>query len=322
MNKVKEFLSTADNSQLMRVESVELFKTNFLNKTISDALQQRTKINSFLTDFRENYVLTNGNLSEAEVLFAQWLETVSEEMKPIYAILDSYTFLIKQVLTNFERHRPKFLDLFFRQDISVRSIIFELYPQSMEVSHYKEIFDICGYGSNLESEKITQMTMKRFQAYTNFQAVNREHEVQESYLLSELSGVIREAKIQQIVENFWNENSRLQSLESLAEAKGGSLVWNGEKVKVFEIRSDAEKNALVYATPALYVYDSESLLENQKGAYFFLNEEPKMATILFEINYLLLRQDFLKPPASSEFKFPVKITIPINLFRFFVKKDQ
>jgi hypothetical protein len=296
----------------------EQLEAYFLESSIHEAKALRTKLNSMIEDVEQNAE------DSFDFLFLNSLKE-STELTEAYRVLDSYDALILSLLDDVEKNSPNYSSLFPKKIEEMRDAILHLYPQSMSLEHYQEVFELIGYAPNIEANKLSQLTIMRQQAFTNYAEKTKNIEVLESYAFSELSGILREAKIKEIAQEFWSAG-RLNNLQFLVEAKGGSLLLDGDKVKVFQIEDPtpfAEKDNffLIYATPAFYSYTPEKVFNKKIGRFLFLDKNPKLATCIIEVDQVLMRQDFLKSPANtSDMMFKVKVQIPVNLFKFYVKK--
>jgi hypothetical protein len=139
--------------------------------------------------------------------------------------------------------------------------------------------------------------------------------------------LVKNKKIQDMLSNFW-QDGRQSTLEFMVAEKGGVLVSNEDRLKVFEIKTSKTNHQgkpiyhLIYLTPSFYSYEDQHLFNNQKGSYYFLNATSRKSTCLVSTEESFFRHDFSKPIGNTDdLKFKLKINIPINMFRFEVVKN-
>jgi hypothetical protein len=299
----------------------------FMNLSVLEAKAFKSKINSLDKDFENKRSLDKINLDFNDMIFIHNLRQIGNALAQGYSLLDNYDRLVAQLLSDVEKNRPRFYDVFFPNQVDeLRNLILDLYPQTMPLDHYKDVFDLCGYFPNLNYDKINQLTMRRLQTFLVYKKRAKNIEIFESYSLTELSGILRENKVKDIVNDFWADG-RLDNLEYLVNDRGGRLILDGNKVKIFELPTTetlpdgSEVTSLIYATPAFYSFRPGDFSQKQVGDFVFLDRAPRESTCIVEIDQILLRQDFKMPPAdTSDVKFEVKLQVPVNLFKFYVKK--
>lgn len=284
---------------------------SFFNYSMVEAQALNLKLKNLVAGIKE------GSVGEAKQLQAS--------LAPALEIVESYYSLIHNLIQATE-DRSKTKAFFPISGKQGQNLIFQVYPQSMSVAHYREVFEICGIGKNMNYEKINQITIKRLQAYQKFQVIQKEIYLQDSYMFNELQGVLREEKIKEIVNDFWG-NGRLQQFDYIIQSRGGRLAGNENLVKIFEVPTPAKTADgkdifyLLYVTPAFYSYRPDSIIGKQKGNYNFVSTVARNSTSIVEMEKTFFRHHFTKPVGESdEMRFSLRIKLPINIYRFEVTK--
>jgi hypothetical protein len=293
---------------------------DFVNYSILEGQSFQSKLNTKIDE------LTRNGSDENE---RQFLLNFKNELRPALLVLDSYDFLIQKLISFSEKNNPLFKEVFFKKGIKIdRDLYLNLYPQYMSISHYAEIFNLCGYARDMDMEKINQITIKRMYAYQKFQLINKEVAIsqEDEYSLGELYSFVKGSKITGMLSSFW-QSGRQTTLEYMVSEKGGRLLSDDGRLKVFEVKSNKKTPNgfdvyyLIYLTPSFYSYQEDSVFNNQKGDYHFLNVSPKKKTCLVGTEELFFRHDFVKPITNTEdMRFSLKVSIPVNMFRFEVVK--
>jgi hypothetical protein len=295
---------------------------NFINYSILEAQSFESKMKTKLQSLEKE--------SQNSLEYAELLE-LKRQLQPAFDILESYDQLIKTLIISSEKNNPLFQEVFFKKDNKIdRDLYLNLYPQYMSVSHYAEIFNLCGHFPQIDIEKINQITIKRMYAYQKFQLINKEVAINddEEYSLGELYTLVKAKKINEMLDGFWKAG-RQTTLEYMVSEKGGRIVTDKDGIKVFEVKTSRVNNQgkpiynLIYLTPSFYAYGDEVLFNQQKGKYFFLNSNPKKSTCLVETEEMFFRHDFKKTIGNSDnMRFKLKVSVPINMFKFEVVKNS
>jgi len=296
----KSFLAETDDPQ----ETIK-------NSSIIEMRSLEGKMARFVSDYTE-YCLNSGFPKDQN--FVERARAVYKVAATYFWVSDAYVKMFGRLLSPEVMVSPFFQRFFPKGGQSLSDRLLQLYPPTMPLSHYIYFFSLFENRSDLDKEKLIQITMKRFLAYVKYQKLGEKIEIQDNYSLSDLVGLVRPAKIQKILDNFWAGQG--QGFSLLAKAKGGEVIIDQPSLKAYEVSQDG-KSYLIYATPSLLVDDKMS--DSLVGRYKFKGKAQPSMTTLIEVEERFAFYDFLGPVNNNDMLRKAKIKIPVNLHQYEVE---